>query len=282
MREFAVRVVLHDRDARALGERHQAFAPVRVERHARRVVQRGLHVNEARLARAQDRLDVIDAQAVVVDGDRNGAQARDLKDLQRPGIRRLLDDDFVAGLRERLRHERDALRRAGQDQHVARVGRTAARAHARCDRFAQRRVAFGIAVREHVIADRPRRAETTSRVRRAATDRRAARPARTRCVRRGTSRRVRPSTCGNEPTRHGGSVIHHGTSAERGRMPARSARRASPSRRAVRSSPSATSSRYACTTVLRLTANRSASARSGGRRVNSGSVPVRIASRSSS
>jgi hypothetical protein len=58
--------------------------------------------------------------------------------------------------------ERDPLRRTRQHQDVARIDRAAARAHAQRDRFAQRRVAFAIAVGEdevHVAArafERPR------------------------------------------------------------------------------------------------------------------------------
>ena len=85
---------------------------------------------------------------------------------------------------------------------------------------------------------------------------------------------------GNSPTRQGGKVIHHGTPAARSGWPPRSwgtTREPEPTRCSI--SPSPTNSRYACTTVLRLTFRRSAIVRSGGSRVDSGSVPAKIASR---
>ncbi len=147
--ELAVRIVLDDRDAVALRQHDQPVAPVGVHRHAGGVVDRRHRVDEARPARAQDRLDVVDAHPVLVDRHRDRAQAGDLEDLQRARIRRRFHDDLVARLGERLRDERDPLRRPGQHEHVAHVDPAAARAHALGDRFAQRPEAFAVAVREH-------------------------------------------------------------------------------------------------------------------------------------
>ena len=56
--------------------RRQSFAPIGVHRGVRRIVQRRHRVDEARAPRAQDRLDVVDAHALVVDRHRDRAQAR--------------------------------------------------------------------------------------------------------------------------------------------------------------------------------------------------------------
>jgi hypothetical protein len=105
---------------------------------------------------------VIDAQSIVIDRHRDGTQTVNLKHLKRAGIGGRLDDDLITRFGQRLSDERDALRRAGQHQHVPRVDPGTAGAHSLGDRLAQRSVTFAIAVGQdevHVAADpreRPR------------------------------------------------------------------------------------------------------------------------------
>ena len=214
-RERAVRIVFDDRNAGAPRDRRQAFAPVGVHRRVRRIVQRGHRVDEARTARAQHRLDVIDAHAVVVHRHRNRSQAVDLKDLQCARIRRRFDDDLVARLGQTLRDDGDALRRAGEHDDARRHDRRGA-ARASCAPRSPRAAARSPRNRRTTgrSADRARRGRTTSRARRAATARRARRPARTRCA---------PLGLGGELAQHVGELAD---APRRQRDPPRDAGRA--------------------------------------------------------
>ena len=87
----------------------------------------------------------------LVDRDRDRTQAVDLEDLQRARIGRRFDHDLVARLGQRLRDQGDALGRAGQHQHVARVDVAAAPAHPFGHRLAQRPVALAVAVGEDEV-----------------------------------------------------------------------------------------------------------------------------------
>ena len=212
------------------------------------------------------------------------AQAVDLEDLQGARIRRRLPTMISSPGSARLCatiampcvEPVSTMMLAGHD------GRCAARVHPRRDRRAQRLVALRVAVRQHeprIARDAAERLREFAERRRlvgrdALHERDAAR------FLLGREFAETGGPLGNSPTRHGGSVTHHGTPAARSGWPPRSCgttRDPEPTRCSMRPSP--TSSRYACTTVLRFTPSFSAMLRSGGSRVDSGRVPARIASR---
>jgi hypothetical protein len=234
--ELAVGIVFDQRHAPAPREHHQPVAPLLAQRDAGRVVQRRHRVDEARPARAQDRLDVIDAHAVSSTGTGIARSPWIWKICSAPGYVGASTTISSPGSASDCATSVMPLRRAGQHQHVARVDRAAARAHALGDRFAQRRVALRCRRRSgrvDVAADaRERRRKVVQRRR---FGRRHALNERDLLAVLGGGQ-ARPARPGTAPTRQGGSVTHHGTPAARsGAAVAQRARPASPTRPAARS-----------------------------------------------
>ena len=113
--EVAVDPVLDDEEAVAPGELDEALAPLRREVAAGRVVEARLDGEHADLVAAQQLLERVDVEPVVVDRDRQDAGAGAADGVDHAEEARRLAGDDVAGAQDRAGDERERLAGAGGD-----------------------------------------------------------------------------------------------------------------------------------------------------------------------
>ncbi len=134
--QFAVGRVLHDRHPVALGQLQQLPPRPDRQRHARRVVERRVRVNELGTVADEQILELVDLAAQDVPPDQlgaGGAERLDGAEIAGP-----IEDDRVSGVDETPREEIEPLLRSGEDQHA--LGRDAETVG---DRLAQIGLSFG-------------------------------------------------------------------------------------------------------------------------------------------
>ncbi len=120
-------------------------------RDAQRILMRGSDVHRARVARAANPFG--HDEPFAIHRHRNQSRSTHQQRLPRAGIARLFEPHALIGIEQHLRGKLNTLLRAGGHQNLRRLA--AHRAHRSQifgNRCAQRRVAFRVAVREHLPA----------------------------------------------------------------------------------------------------------------------------------
>ena len=143
--QFAVGIILDNRNAVPLGEGNEFDAAVFGQGGSGGILKVGKHVHEFGIG-TQRFLQQLGAQAVVIDRNRHEVRGKYSESLQSAQISWRLDEHAISRIDQQFAEQIERLLRTGCDQHIVRAGLDSMACNLVGNELAQGRVSLGFAV----------------------------------------------------------------------------------------------------------------------------------------